>query len=161
MTASKVCLQALSPFPPPQSTTQLPSLVDFCCFTPFFFPAPAPLVQSLVPGYSFNLYSKACFHFWMSWISCCQTKLDDIAHEQAIICRQLYAGYVMNFQPMKMKKNLQQMITTIHCASENIFRLVPSSYNVNERITSTLTSLFTVRSCVSRQNLSVWCGQMN
>ena len=82
-------------------------------------------------------------------IVCCQTKLDNIAHEQAIICRQLYAGYVMNFQPMKMKENLQQMITTIHCASENIFRLVPSSYNVNERITSTLTSLFTVRSCVS------------
>ena len=146
MAASEACLQALSPFPPPQSTTQLPSLADFCCFTPFFFPA---------------LYSKACFHFWMSWISCCQTKLDDIAHEQAIICRQLYAGHLMNSQPMKMKKNLQQMITTIHCASENMFRVVPSSYNVNDRIMSTLTSLFTVRSCFSHQNLSVWCGQMN
>ena len=66
MAASKVCLQALSPFPPSQSTTQLPSLVD--CFTPFFSPPP-PLVQSLLQGYSFNLYSKACFHFWMSWIS--------------------------------------------------------------------------------------------
>ena len=30
---------------------------------------PPPPVQSLVSGYSFNLFSKACFHFWMSWIS--------------------------------------------------------------------------------------------
>jgi len=88
-------------------------------------------------------------------IICCQTKLDDIAHEQAIICRQLFEGHVMSSQPMKMKKNLQNMITTINCASENIFRLVPSSYNLHERIMSTLTSLFTVLSCVSHQNLSV------
>ena len=149
-----VCLQALSPLPPPQSTTQLPSLADFCCFTPFPPPPPPALVQSLVPGYSFNFYSKVCFLNEMN-IICCQTKLDDIAHEQAIICRQFFAGHVMSSLPMKMKKNLQQMITTIHCASENIFRLVPSSYNVNERIMSTLTSLFTVLSCVSHQNLSV------
>ena len=82
-------------------------------------------------------------------IICSQTKLDDIAHEQAIICRHLFEGHVMSSQPIKMKNNLQQMITTINnCASENIFRLVPSSCNFHERIISTLTSLFTVLSCV-------------
>ena len=34
------------------------------------------------------------------------TQLDDIAHEQTIICRQLFAGHVVGFQPMKRKKNL-------------------------------------------------------
>ena len=35
-----------------------------------------------------------------------QTQLDDIVHEQTIICRQLFAGHVEGFQPMKRKKNL-------------------------------------------------------
>ena len=35
-----------------------------------------------------------------------QTKLDDIAHEQTIICRQLFAGHVVGFWPMKRKRNL-------------------------------------------------------
>ena len=38
------------------------------------------------------------------------TQLDDIAHEQTIICRQLIAGHVVGFQPMRKKKNLRQMI---------------------------------------------------
>ena len=43
-------------------------------------------------------------------IICSQTQLDDITHEQTIISRQLFAGHVVGFQPMKRKKNLHQMI---------------------------------------------------
>ena len=42
-----------------------------------------------------------------------QTQLDDIVHEQTIICRQLFAGHVEGFQPMKRKKNLLQVILII------------------------------------------------
>jgi len=45
-------------------------------------------------------------------IICSQTKLDDIAHEQTIICRQLFAGHVVSALPMKRKKNLQRRINT-------------------------------------------------
>ena len=38
-------------------------------------------------------------------IICSQTELDDIAHEQTIICRQLFAGHVVGSRPMKRKKN--------------------------------------------------------
>ena len=43
-------------------------------------------------------------------IICSQTLLDGIAHEQTIICRQLFAGHVVDSWPMKRKKNLLQMI---------------------------------------------------
>ena len=43
-------------------------------------------------------------------IICSQTQLDGIAHEQTIICRQLFAGHVVGYQPMKRKKNLLRMI---------------------------------------------------
>ena len=33
-----------------------------------------------------------------------QTQLDDIAHEQTIICRQLFVGHVVGFWPMKRRK---------------------------------------------------------
>ena len=39
-----------------------------------------------------------------------QTQLGDIAHEQTIICRQLFAGHVVGSWPMKRKKNLHRMI---------------------------------------------------
>ena len=39
-------------------------------------------------------------------IICSQTQLDGIAHEQTIICRQLFAGHVVGSRPMKRKKNL-------------------------------------------------------
>ena len=42
-----------------------------------------------------------------------QTKLDDSAHEQTIICRHLFAGHVVSSRPVKRKKNLQQMIINI------------------------------------------------
>ena len=43
-------------------------------------------------------------------IICSQTQLDGIAHEQTIICRQLFAGHVVGSRPMKRKKNLLRMI---------------------------------------------------
>ncbi|MCG8408161.1 MAG: hypothetical protein MI923_23425 [Phycisphaerales bacterium] len=46
-------------------------------------------------------------------IICSQTQLDGTAHEQTIICRQLFAGHVVGFWPMKRKKNLHQMIIII------------------------------------------------
>ena len=49
-------------------------------------------------------------------IICSQTlkpQLDDIAHEQAIIFRQLFAGHVVGSRPMKRKKNLHQIIIFI------------------------------------------------
>ena len=39
-----------------------------------------------------------------------QTQFDDIAHEQTITCRQLSAGHVAGFRPMKRKKNLHRII---------------------------------------------------
>ena len=38
-------------------------------------------------------------------IICSQAQLDDIAHEQTITCRQLFAGHVVGFRSMKRKKN--------------------------------------------------------
>ena len=46
-------------------------------------------------------------------IICSQTQLDGIAHEQTIICRQLFAGHVVGSRPMKRKKNLLQMIIIV------------------------------------------------
>ena len=43
---------------------------------------------------------------------CSQTQLDDV-HEQIIVCRQLFAGHVVGFQPMKRTKNLHRMIMPI------------------------------------------------
>ena len=46
-------------------------------------------------------------------IICSRTLLDGIAHEQTIICRQLFAGHVVGFWPMKRKENLLRMIIII------------------------------------------------
>ena len=45
-------------------------------------------------------------------IICSQTQLDDV-HEQIIICRQLFAGHVVGFQPMRRTKNLHRKIMPI------------------------------------------------
>ena len=37
-------------------------------------------------------------------IICSQTQLDGIAHEQTIICWQLFAGHVVGSRPMKKKE---------------------------------------------------------
>ena len=58
-------------------------------------------------------------------IICSQTKLDDIAQEENIICWQLFAGHVVGFQPMKRKKNFQRMITSFerYLRAKNPFSL--------------------------------------
>ena len=55
-------------------------------------------------------------------IICSQTLLDGIAHEQTIICRQLFAGHVVGSRPMKRKKNLLRMIIWIFHANQTIQR---------------------------------------
>ena len=42
-------------------------------------------------------------------IICSQTQLDGIAHEQTIICRQLFARHVVGSRPIKRKRNLLRM----------------------------------------------------
>ena len=42
-------------------------------------------------------------------------QLNNIAHEQTIICRQLFAGHVVGFRPMKRTKKLHRMIIIVHC----------------------------------------------
>ena len=42
-----------------------------------------------------------------------RTQLDNIAHEQTIICGQLFTGHVVGLQPMKRKKNLHQVMMII------------------------------------------------
>lgn len=37
---------------------------------------------------------------------CGKTHLDSTVHEQTIICRQLFAGHMVDFRPMKKKKNV-------------------------------------------------------
>ena len=44
-----------------------------------------------------------------------QTQLDSIAHEQTIICMQLFARHVVGSRPMIRKKNLLRMIITFIC----------------------------------------------
>ena len=53
---------------------------------------------------------KEWFRLHMSRILFSQTQLDDIAHKQTVICRQLFAGHLVGFRPMKRKKTLHRMI---------------------------------------------------
>ena len=52
---------------------------------------------------------KAWFHLRIGTI-CSETQVDDIAYEQTIISRQLFAGHVVGSQPMKRKKNFLRNI---------------------------------------------------
>ena len=42
----------------------------------------------------------------------CNADLHRITHEQTIICRQLFAGHVVGFQPMKMGKKIHRIIVS-------------------------------------------------
>ena len=50
-----------------------------------------------------------------------QTQVDGIAHEQTIICRQLFAGHVVGSRPLKRKKNLLRMIIENNGNSDSKF----------------------------------------
>ena len=39
-------------------------------------------------------------------VICSQTQLENIKHEQTIICKQLFVGHIMGSRPEKRKKNL-------------------------------------------------------
>ena len=76
---------------------------------------------------------KSVVSFTHEWnIICHQTQLDEIAHEQTIICGQLFAAHMVGPQPMKRKKTWLRMT------------ILPQSYTtINEcRIFLTLTSQY-------------------
>ena len=66
--------------------------------------------------------------------------MDEIEHEQTIIWRQLFAGHMVGFRPIKNKKNLQRVIMIIIIYCHHIYfvgvlvqqqlpcRLAPSFY---------------------------------
>ena len=54
-------------------------------------------------------------------IICSQTQLDDIAHEQTIISRKLFASHVVGFLPRKRKKNLRGMMLNYVCFAGTVF----------------------------------------
>ena len=58
-----------------------------------------------------------------------QTQLDDIAHEQTVIRRQLFAGHVVGSWPIQRKKNLHRMIRT--CFMRNKIYLM--LFSIGER----------------------------
>ena len=64
----------------------------------------------------FYMQERITRGFVYTWAECyfaathLKDQLDYIAQEQTIICRQLFAGHVVGFQPMKRKKNLHRMI---------------------------------------------------
>ena len=68
---------------------------------------------------------KAWFTYEQN-IICSQTQLDDIAHEQSIICRQLFAGHVVGSQPMKRKTNLPRTIIIIRGGESSSLSLAPT-----------------------------------
>ena len=59
-------------------------------------------------------------------IICSQTQLDGIAHEQTIICRQLFAG--VGSGPMKRKKNLLRMIIAFSFSMNKVLFVVVVLY---------------------------------
>ena len=57
---------------------------------------------------------KEWFHLRMSrTLFTAKTQLDDIAHEQTIICRELFTGHVVGSRPMKRKNSLRYSRQTI------------------------------------------------
>ena len=50
----------------------------------------------------------------MQNIICSQTQLDGIAHEQTIICRQLFAGHVVGSRPIKQNKKIASNDNTFY-----------------------------------------------
>ena len=78
-------------------------------------------------------------------ITCSQTQLDGIAHEQTIICRQLFAGHVVGSRPMKRKKNLIIVYyLSQHCTIIHIFLITWIM----------ITSLMSLLTCLRYNQLS-------
>ena len=60
-------------------------------------------------------------------IICSKTRLDGTAHEQTIICRQLFAGHVVGCRPMEGKKKLHRMIMLCTCTCSRLFWRIEES----------------------------------
>ena len=69
----------------------------------------------------------------MQNIICSQTQLDGIAHEQTIICRQLFAGHVVGSRPMKRKKNLLRMIIVFVLSRLSGFQIICTEIDEKEK----------------------------
>ena len=52
-------------------------------------------------------------------IICSKTRLDGTTHEQTIICRQLFAGHVMDSRPIGREEKTHRMIIIIISALMN------------------------------------------
>ena len=77
----------------------------------FFFSRESDRIKKEGEKHSF-IYAWAEYYFSQTLSqTLSQTQLDDIAHEQTIICRQLFAGHMVGSRPMKKKKNLRWIIT--------------------------------------------------
>jgi len=74
-----------------------------------------------------------------------QTQLDEIAHEQVIICGQLFADHVVGSWSMKIKKTLRQMII-IYNEHLPFFLSSASSHLLSDTldVTSTVLALRTL-----------------
>ena len=111
-------LTSSSSFAPPPSSLRLPltnSLMNIFgkrgdLFF-FFFSRKSDRIKKEGEKHSF-IYAWAEYYFSQTLSqTLSQTQLDDIAHEQTIICRQLFAGHMVGCRPMKKKKNLRWIIT--------------------------------------------------
>ena len=69
---------------------------------------------------------------------CSPKKLNDIAHEHTIICRQLFAGHVVGSRPMKRKKHLHRMIMIFSVRRSQYCISHPKSQRLFERDTDSL-----------------------
>ena len=56
-------------------------------------------------------------------IICSKTSLDGTTHEQTIICRQLFAGHVMDSRPIGREEKTHRMIKAITSADSPSTRL--------------------------------------
>ena len=73
-------------------------------------------------------------------IICSQTQLDGIAHEQTIICRQLFAGHVVGSRPMKRKKKLLRMKRCTMGDVEVAYSCTSEDYEALEKLDSAIAS---------------------
>ena len=67
------------------------------------------------------------------------TQLDDIAHEQTITWRQLFAGHVLGFQPIKRKQNLHLMIRWFIYSLESLEQLLTCGFSRVSRYKTSLS----------------------
>ena len=51
-------------------------------------------------------------------IICSKTRLDGTTHEQTIVCRQLFAGHVVDSRPMEREEKTHRMINSVLCIPE-------------------------------------------